>query len=160
MSAQVRTRLATLSTAMVLVLSIVAVACAPATLGGNTSRGAEPAPSVAPKRLVLSILAAPPTLVGALNPAAVSIQSSDLINTVVNSGLTMWGNPDPGVRRPVLAEVVPTVENGLWKLGADGRMELVWKVRFGRGAPLLIAPSTAPAPRPIGTSRIAKKCEP
>lgn len=125
MSLPARTRLAPLSVAIVLVLS----ACAPATPGASTSRGVEQARSAAPKRLVLSILAAPPTLVGALNPAAVSIQSGDLINTVVNSGLTMWGSPDPGVRRPVLAEVVPTVENGLWTLASDGRMELVWKVR-------------------------------
>jgi len=43
-------------------------------------------------------------------------------------------------RHPGLAEAVPTLENGLWKLLPDGRMELTWTIREGArwhdGAPL------------------------
>ena len=29
----------------------------------------------------------------------------------------------------MLAEVVPTIENGLWRLLPDGQMELTWKIK-------------------------------
>src|SRR5262245_53654951 len=32
-------------------------------------------------------------------------------------------------RRPQLAETIPSVENGLWKLLPDGRMETTWPIR-------------------------------
>jgi peptide/nickel transport system substrate-binding protein len=34
-----------------------------------------------------------------------------------------------GTLRPFLAESVPSIENGLWKLLPDGRMETTWKIR-------------------------------
>jgi peptide/nickel transport system substrate-binding protein len=36
-----------------------------------------------------------------------------------------------GVLRPQLAESVPTLENGLWRLFPDGRMETSWRIRAG-----------------------------
>src|SRR3989442_8652431 len=45
------------------------------------------------------------------------------------SGVT-WTN-DQGVRVPHLAEAVPTLENGLWKILPDGRMETTWTIRQG-----------------------------
>lgn len=35
------------------------------------------------------------------------------------------------VLQPVMAETVPTVENGLWKLAPDGRMEMTWRIKEG-----------------------------
>jgi peptide/nickel transport system substrate-binding protein len=56
-------------------------------------------------------------------------QAGDVADSVVNMGLTI---PDvTGVRRATLAEAVPTVDNGLWKLLPDGGMELTWKIRDG-----------------------------
>ncbi|MBM2813227.1 MAG: hypothetical protein HW416_3986, partial [Chloroflexi bacterium] len=47
---------------------------------------------------------------------------------------------DQRIRQPRLAEAVPSIENGLWKLLPDGRMETTWKLRDGvrwhDGAPL------------------------
>ena len=44
-----------------------------------------------------------------------------------------------GTRAPQLAEAVPTLDNGLWKLFPDGRMETTWKIksnaRWQDGAP-------------------------
>jgi peptide/nickel transport system substrate-binding protein len=34
-----------------------------------------------------------------------------------------------GVSRPQLAEAVPSLENGLWELFPDGRMETTWRIR-------------------------------
>ena len=36
-----------------------------------------------------------------------------------------------GGLRPMLAESVPSIENGLWRLFPDGRMETTWKIRPG-----------------------------
>ena len=32
---------------------------------------------------------------------------------------------------PVLAEAIPSFENGLWKVFPDGQMETTWKIREG-----------------------------
>jgi peptide/nickel transport system substrate-binding protein len=52
----------------------------------------------------------------------------ELRNTV-NPGLAVLD--DRGTLRPVLAEAVPTLENGLWTVAPDGRMETTWKIRPG-----------------------------
>src|SRR6266508_1584007 len=56
-------------------------------------------------------------------------QGRALLKTLVNPGLSVADGQD--VRRPALAEAVPTVENGLWKTFADGRMETTWTIREG-----------------------------
>jgi peptide/nickel transport system substrate-binding protein len=47
------------------------------------------------------------------------------------------------VRHPWLAEAVPSVENGLWKVSPDGRMETTWRIKPGTkwqdGTPLTSA---------------------
>jgi peptide/nickel transport system substrate-binding protein len=49
------------------------------------------------------------------------------LRNMVNPGLSVLD--DRGTLRPVLAESVPTLENGLWKVSPDGRMETTWKIR-------------------------------
>jgi peptide/nickel transport system substrate-binding protein len=51
------------------------------------------------------------------------------LRNMVNPGLAVVD--DRGALRPVLAEAVPTLENGLWKLFPDGRMETTWQIRPG-----------------------------
>lgn len=46
---------------------------------------------------------------------------------LVNAGLTIRGHGQP--LEPQLAEAVPSLENGLWKVFPDGRMETTWKIR-------------------------------
>jgi peptide/nickel transport system substrate-binding protein len=36
-----------------------------------------------------------------------------------------------GAKQPWLAETLPSVENGLWRVFPDGRMETIWKIRPG-----------------------------
>lgn len=47
----------------------------------------------------------------------------------MNSALTY--SDDQGVLQPRLAEAVPTVDNGLWKVLPDGRMETSWQLQPG-----------------------------
>ncbi len=51
------------------------------------------------------------------------------MNPLVNPGLSI--QDDQRVLRPVLAEAVPSLENGLWTLHSDGRMEATWTIRSG-----------------------------
>lgn len=46
---------------------------------------------------------------------------------LVSPGLSVVN--DAGQRVPVVAESVPSIDNGLWRLHPDGRMETTWKVR-------------------------------
>jgi peptide/nickel transport system substrate-binding protein len=51
----------------------------------------------------------------------------DAIEELVHAGVVHAD--DKGAVRPQLAEAVPTIENGLWKVFPDGRMETTWTLR-------------------------------
>lgn len=53
----------------------------------------------------------------------------DVLDRLVSSGLT--GPNGKSVRVPVLAEASPSLENGLWKLLPNRRMETTWTIREG-----------------------------
>jgi peptide/nickel transport system substrate-binding protein len=60
---------------------------------------------------------------------AVAGGNTNAIHPLVGAGLAV--SDDQGVLRPQLAETVPTVENGLWKVFPDGRMETTWTIKTG-----------------------------
>ncbi len=111
-----------------LVLCSLLVACASPQSGQRGDGGGSgSAPTrTTPKRLITAIMAEPATLHRALFRGGVT-QAQDISDFFVNSGLTALDSQ--GVRQPILAEAVPSIENGLWKLLPDGRMELIWKIR-------------------------------
>ncbi len=51
------------------------------------------------------------------------------LRALVNPGLSVVD--EKGVRRPALAETIPTLENGFWTTFPDGRMETTWTIRQG-----------------------------
>ncbi len=55
------------------------------------------------------------------------IPGVDAVEQLVSSG--MAGQDDKGDLRPLLAQAVPSIDNGLWRLFPDGRMETTWKIR-------------------------------
>ena len=81
-----------------------------------------------PKRITAAIMSNPPTI-SADNVAAGSgtYQGGDSLEELMNAGLSHMD--ELGRRRPQLAEAVPTLENGLWKVLPDGRMETTWTLR-------------------------------
>lgn len=100
----------------------------PESPGANTS-------SVATKRIVAAVLSDPPTLISKFQR---TLPGSEAIEFMVGAGL---GVPDDrGEMAPVLAETIPSLQNGLWKLLPDGRMETTWTLRpnlqWHDGAPL------------------------
>jgi peptide/nickel transport system substrate-binding protein len=104
-----------------LVLSIVLLlsACAPPGAIG-TSPGAGVQSQAAPKKHLVAALLKP-------NVPNIRENGADRTYEFILGGLgrlDIWG-----VVHPQLAEAVPTVDNGLWKLLPDGRMETTWKIR-------------------------------
>jgi peptide/nickel transport system substrate-binding protein len=91
---------------------------------GAGQPGGQPA---APKRVVVTIMDDPPSLSDKLSPP--SIRGVDALEELVHVGLVTLNND--GFLTPRLAEDVPTLENGLWKVLPDGRMETTWRIREG-----------------------------
>jgi peptide/nickel transport system substrate-binding protein len=92
------------------------------------------------KRITLAITTEPPSLYYSLIPSAVRGGPGALAE-LIHPGLTVFDHE--GRLRPALAEVVPSVENGQWKVFPDGRMETVWTIKPGvqwhDGTPLTAA---------------------
>jgi peptide/nickel transport system substrate-binding protein len=110
------------------VTSVVLTACAP-TSGPTVASNAGQVSSGAPKRMVAAMMSDPPAISRENLAASGSIQGGDVLEALVNSGLSI---PDQsGTLLPQLAETLPTVENGLWKVLPGGRMETSWKIRSG-----------------------------
>src|SRR5262245_41880038 len=125
-----------------LMFLLIGVGCAPgAAPPSSAGQQGEAAPS-APKRITAAIRGDPKTMSEAINNAAGGASSAGVreLEPLVNAGLLTL---DPkGELHPLLAETVPTLENGLWKLLPDGRMEVTWKLKpnvvWQDGAPLTV----------------------
>ncbi|MPZ14631.1 MAG: hypothetical protein GEU73_09460 [Chloroflexi bacterium] len=111
----------------VLLLVAVVVGCAgPSLPAGPSDRSSgEAAPGAVPKRITAAIWGDPPTLVQELT--GFGVRGVDAIEDLSRAGLSITDNQ--GRQQARLAEAVPTIENGLWKLLPDGRMETTWKIR-------------------------------
>jgi len=98
--------------------------------GASAPSGSAPA-QVGPKRIVAAMMGNPPAFIekavgggsGGRIPGITGLQQ------LVGAGLTVLD--DKGNHLPLVAEAVPTIENGLWKLLPNGRMETTWKIRSG-----------------------------
>jgi peptide/nickel transport system substrate-binding protein len=112
-----------------LVLAMLACAAPAARPSGEQPQAAQP--TSGPKRIVVAIQGDATVLSTALNPrgSAGSIPGVDAVEDLLHAGLGAFNGRDELV--PQLAENVPTVENGLWKVFPDGRMETIWKIREG-----------------------------
>src|SRR6266545_4520139 len=110
-----------------LVIAVGLAGCGPPS--GQPARHAQTsdAPrSSAPKRMTAAIRGDPKAAYHKLNVGNNFIGTQQ-VERLVNAGLSV---PDPSdVLHPQLAEAVPSLENGLWKLDPDGRMELTWRLR-------------------------------
>ena len=114
---------------VVLLLVGCAAPAAPSSGGPAVPVAASERPT-APKRITAAVMSDPPSIssnfVGA---GSGTIQGGDALEDLANAGLTVVDNR--GTLRPQLAESVPTLENGGWKLLPDGRMETRWTLRSG-----------------------------
>ena len=117
-------------TMLLILIAIIVAGCAPTpTTRPEIVTGANPAARTGPiKRITAAVPADPPAIYNAMNPPGVGGQGNALQELGL-AGLTI----EDHVRglHPQLAEAVPSIENGLWKLLPDGRMETTWRIRDG-----------------------------
>lgn len=114
---------------LVLLSALGATACAGPLTPKAPERGGSPgsgAPT-APKRITAAISGDPKTVYA--NFGAAGVRGADALNALVNSGFSTVD--DTNTLRPLLAEAVPTVENGLWQVFPDGTMTTTWRIRDG-----------------------------
>jgi peptide/nickel transport system substrate-binding protein len=105
---------------------VLLAACAPsAPLGRDASAPQSPATK---KRIVGAVLVEPQGWLQNLTQRS-STKGLPETQQLMNSALTYLDDED--VLQPHLAETVPTVENGLWKVLPDGRMETSWRLKPG-----------------------------
>lgn len=115
---------------LLVLLSLFTVfGCAPAAPSTGQVREGGVRPAV--KRITAAIMGDPRTLRNTLNAAggSGSVPGIDAVEELTNPGLATTDNRGTWVAR--VAEAVPSVENGLWRVLPDGRMQTTWKIREG-----------------------------
>ena len=127
-------------TGLALGIAIAAAGCAPqAQPGGQPTQDSGLRTQESSKRITAAIRGNP--MVVQQRAQRDTHRGLDALEELVSAGLTLR-NSD-GVLIPQLAESVPTVDNGLWQLFPDGRMETTWKIkpaaRWHDGAPVTTA---------------------
>ncbi len=129
---------------IMLAIALIGTSCAPAPGGAPASSGqpGEAARPAAVKRITAAIRGDPKVLNENMNTAAGGSSSAGVreIELLLNAGLSHLS--PRGVSEPLLAEAVPSLENGRWILLPDGRMETTWKLKpnlqWHDGAPLTV----------------------
>jgi peptide/nickel transport system substrate-binding protein len=114
---------------LVLLALLVAMLGCGAPPGPAATQQPGAAPSTAgPSRITAAILGDPHTLSATMNTNTTGGQPGvEEMERLIHVGLGVLD--DHLALRPVLGETVPTIENGLWKVLPDGRMELTWKLK-------------------------------
>ncbi len=113
---------------LLLIAAVLLSSCAPQ---GGTPRPEAPGATTsatAPKRLVMSIFSDPAGMHQELTNRVVgSVPGLADFQQLMHAGLSIQDHRE--VYQPVLAEALPSVENGLWRVAPDGRMETTWHLK-------------------------------
>src|SRR5439155_18868320 len=115
---------------ILLAISFAVVGCTPQSSGGAPQPGGQPAGQqrVGPKRITIAIMGDPSGLSNTIDRAgAGGTPGLDADEELVNAGLTQADAS--GLLLPRLAEAVPTLDYGLWKVFPDDRMETTWHIK-------------------------------
>src|SRR5262249_8219683 len=113
---------------IVLVVTALAVGCQGSGASPGSTTPQKESGSSPTKRLTLVVPNEPPILYYPLAPSATR-GSAGLIYDLVGPGLALGDND--GVLHPLTAQNVPSIENGLWTVSSDGRMQTTWTIRKG-----------------------------
>ena len=111
-------------------LTLLVGACAsPQGVGSSAGGEAVGRGSGAPRRIVAAIQGDAHNLSARVDPTGINTPGLDALEELISSGLVTHDNE--GRLHPRLSESVPTLENGLWSVQPDGRMETRWTIRSG-----------------------------
>lgn len=104
-------------------------ACAPNPATPSAPGESTKSVSTGPKRVTTAITASDPATLRSGLAGAGAIPGVDVLEDLVHAGLTRRDDTD--TLRPVLAEALPTIDSGLWKILPDNRMQTSWTVKEG-----------------------------
>ncbi len=116
-------------TALLPLIALLAAACAsPGTPAAQPTAG-DSQRSEGPKRVVVGMMSDPPTVNNHVNRASMTFVAAGApeLQLLISAGLAV--EDDRGQLQPQLAEVVPSIDNGLWRVQPDGRMTTTWQVK-------------------------------
>ncbi len=114
-------------------LALLLVSCAPPRPSDGAAPAGQAPPATeqraaGPKRITAAIMGNTRTFSDRVErSSAGSTPGSEELEEIVNAGLAVLD--DRGMLHPLLAETVPSVENGQWRVLDDGRMETTWKLK-------------------------------
>ncbi len=125
------------------VLAALLSACGPTASGpASTSDPVQGSRQQAPavKRITAAVKSEPKAVISRANQSGIVLAGADELEQSVHANMVM---PNAnGNLIPQLAVAVPSIENGLWKLLPDGRMETVWQIkpnaRWHDGTPVAV----------------------
>ncbi len=109
-----------------ILLLVTVVACAGPAPRESAGSGQTAARTVGPKRVTIAIRGEPRTISTKIDSSP-SVPGGADVETMLHAGTTL--TDAEGKLRPQLADTVPSVENGLWTVTPDGRMETTWRLR-------------------------------
>lgn len=109
----------------ILIFTLGLLACAPPA-AQPAGPGGQSTTSTGPKRLRGVVMAELPALISKFERV---LPGADTVEQMVSAGLALVG--DSGRPQAQLAQELPSVENGLWKVASDGTMETTWKLKPG-----------------------------
>jgi peptide/nickel transport system substrate-binding protein len=110
--------------ALLLVLSACATPSTTAPAPQGNSQAANPAPATVPSR---TLTIAVRYEVNDLGANTISRRPSPAVKRLFNAGLTLIDGK--GVTQPYLADTVPQLNSGTWRVSADGRMETTYTLK-------------------------------
>lgn len=111
----------------VLVFLLLAVGCGPQNQPAQQG-GSEAQRPTTRTRITAAILGDPATLSATVNTAGTGGQPGvEEVERLIHVGLSV--GDDRGGLRPALGEAVPSLENGLWRVLPDGRMDMTWRIK-------------------------------
>src|ERR1041384_4551344 len=113
----------------IMLIGLVAAGCGPATPQQTTETSSGPPVR---KQMVGAMFSEPAGLHQELtNPrgASGSLPGLPELFAMLDGGVSYLD--EQNVRYPWLTDAVPTIENGLWTVAPDGRMETTWRIKAG-----------------------------
>ncbi|HZT07273.1 MAG TPA: peptide ABC transporter substrate-binding protein [Chloroflexota bacterium] len=114
-------------------VAFIVTGCATTPSRGAVDGGADGARSASgPKRMTIGLRGDPPSMARErTNPSGSvsSVPGLDALQQLLHVGLVHANYH--GELLPLLAENVPTVDNGLWQVQSDGQMVTTWKIKEG-----------------------------
>lgn len=114
---------------LTLACAILAAGCAVRAPSTSLTQEGQATAGGGPRTIIAGVKTPLPFLYGQLNSSNTNAGGGPEVAAMVSSGLTVVDNRSERV--PQLGEAVPSLENGLWTLLPDGRMELTWRLLAG-----------------------------